>query len=100
MYPFWNNPCYVWNLPPGKSGDKFYKENYTMEVYSKDLGKKVYDVAENYADWKPPKKMKKIPAMKGSSEELLGGDSDVLTDDERKLPIKQQEKILKERSKK
>jgi hypothetical protein len=99
MHLFGRNPCYVWNLPPGKSGDKFYRENYTMEAYSKNLKKQVYDLVSRYSDWRPPKKVKKIPAIKGPGQELIGGEAEELTDEEKKLPLKEQEKILKERRK-
>ena len=97
MYPFWKNPCYTWNLAPGKAKDKFYSENYTMEVYAKNLKQKVYDLVSSYSSWKPPKKVKKIPAIKGPGVELIGGEAEGLTDEEKKLSIKEQEKILEQK---
>lgn len=100
MYLYWKNPCYIWNLPPGKAGDKFYNKNYNMEVYAKNLREQVYDVVKNFSEWKPPKKITKIAAMKGAGQELIGGNSDeLLTEEEKKLPIAEQEKILERKQK-
>ncbi|OGR85320.1 MAG: hypothetical protein A2901_04570 [Elusimicrobia bacterium RIFCSPLOWO2_01_FULL_54_10] len=99
MYPFWKSPCYVWNLPPGSSKDEFYEKNYTLSAYSDNLRDQVYNLVQNLSEWRPPKTARKISAMKGSGQELIGGESDLLTDEERKLPIKQQEKILENRRK-
>lgn len=94
MYSHWQNPCYEWSLPADKNSDKFYKENYTLKVYSENLRKKIYDVVGNFSNWKPPKEVKKIPAMKGSGQDLMGGEADELTDEEKALPLDQQMKIL------
>ncbi len=100
MYPFWKNPCYVWNLPPGSSKDLFYGKNFNMAVYSARLRDQVYDmVSSDATSWRPPKKMKKIPAIKGPGQELIGGDAELLTDEEKKLSVKEQERILKQKKK-
>lgn len=97
MYEYWKNPCYVWNLPPGMSQDSFYKENYTMKTYSDNLVKKVYDLVERYSKWRPPEQVTKIPAIRGRGEELIGGEAEDLTDEEKQLPLFEQEKILEKR---
>ena len=101
MYEQWKNPCVLWSLPPGGlAKDKFYKDNYTTKVYAENLKNNVYDLVKVFADWKPPRNLKKIPAIRGSGQELIGGGSeDLLTDEEKKLPIKKQEKLLKKRIK-
>lgn len=99
VYPYWKNPCYVWNLPPELSKDKFYNENYTMKVYSENLRKKVYLLVSELSGWKPPKQVEKIPAIKGSGKELIGGEAEELTDEEKALPLAKQEKILEKRRK-
>lgn len=99
MYEHWKNPCYEWDFPPGKAKDKFYKDNYTMRVYSKNLSAQVYDILKNFSAWKPPKTLKTIPAIKGKGQELIGGDADELTDQEKALPISVQKKILEQRRK-
>lgn len=99
MYIYWKNPCYTWNLPPGKAKDDFYSKNYTMQVYAENLREKVYDLVKEYNNWKPSKQVKKIPAMKGSGKELIGGEAEELTDDEKKLSISEQEKIIEKRKK-
>ncbi len=98
MYPFWKSPCYIWNLPAGSLKDPFYAKNYNMSKYSKNMADNIYALlSESLSEWKPPKQTKKIPQMKGPGQELIGGESDTLTDEERKLPIQEQEKILKKR---
>ena len=98
MYQFWTNPCYVWNLPPGTAKDKFYNENYTMGVYANNLRKMAYDLLSHYSEWKPPKYVKRIPVIKGPGQELIGGEAEeFLTDEERKLPLWEQERILEKR---
>lgn len=99
MYEHWKNPCFVWNLPPGMAQDNFYKENYTMKSYSENLSKKVYDLVERYSRWKPPKQVTQIPAIRGKEVELIGGEAEELTDEEKLLPIFEQEKILEKRKK-
>ena len=100
MYPFWKSPCYVWSLPPGSREDPFYSKNYNMAVYAGHLKEKIYElVSTDASQWRPPKKVKKIPAIKGPGQELIGGDSEILTDEEKKLSITEQEKILKQRKK-
>ncbi|OGR53676.1 MAG: hypothetical protein A3I11_03460 [Elusimicrobia bacterium RIFCSPLOWO2_02_FULL_39_32] len=99
MYSNWKNPCYLWNLPPGKGSDPFYNKNYNMQVYSQNLKKDIVELVKSFENWKPPKKPKKIPAIKGSGQEIIGGEADLLTDEERKLSIEEQEKILKNRVK-
>lgn len=99
MYPFWKNPCYVWNLKPGTVKDEFYSKNYNMSVYARNLQDEIYELTSGLAEWRPPKKVKKISVMKGQGQELIGGESDQLTDEERKLPIQEQEKILKKKKK-
>ncbi|OGR87294.1 MAG: hypothetical protein A3A86_08495 [Elusimicrobia bacterium RIFCSPLOWO2_01_FULL_60_11] len=97
MYPFWQNPCYVWNLPPGTSKDEFYGSNYNMSVYSRKLRDQVYELAQDLSGWRPPRKTKAIPAMKGPGKELIGSDVDLLTDEEKKLPKKEQEMLMEKR---
>lgn len=99
MYSYWDNPCYVWNLPPGKADDEFYNKNYNMKIYSENIKKEIYKLARKFRKWKPPKKVRRIPKMKGAGVELVGGEASGLTDEERNLPIEDQEKILKKRSK-
>lgn len=99
MYPYWKNPCYMWSLPPGKANDPFYRENYTMKIYSDNLAKQVYALMEEMSSWKPPKDVKKIPVMKGKGVELIGGESELLTDEEKALPISEQQKILEKKRK-
>jgi hypothetical protein len=100
MYLYWKNPCYVWNLPPGKAKDKFYNKNYNMEAYAKNLKEQVYDLVKDFSHWSPPKKVKKIATMRGPGQELIGGGADdLLTDEEKKLPLAEQEKILQRKQK-
>lgn len=99
MYPLWKNPCYVWNLPPGSVKDPFYGKNYNMAVYSRNLTNQVYELVNHISEWRPPKKEKKIPVMKGPGQEIIGGAAELLTDEEKKLSTEEQEKILKMRRK-
>lgn len=99
MYPYWKNPCYVWNLPPGTAKDEFYNKNYNTAAYSKNLREQIYELAQNLSEWRPPRKAKKIAAMKGPGQELIGGGDEILTDEEKKLPIAEQQKILESRRK-
>lgn len=101
MYSYWKDDlCYEWNLPPEKSKDKFYGKNYTMRVYAKNLKKQVYELISIFGGWKSPKKLMKIPAMKGPGQELIGeGIDEMLTDKEKKLSVEEQEKIYEKRSK-
>ncbi|OGR96914.1 MAG: hypothetical protein A2902_00770 [Elusimicrobia bacterium RIFCSPLOWO2_01_FULL_64_13] len=101
MYPFWKNPCYGWNLPPGTSADPFYKDNYAMAVYSKNMSEEISKLADSLKKWKPPKKVRKIPVMKGPGQVLIGGETnELLTDDELNLPVSEQEKILEKKVRK
>lgn len=100
MYEHWKNPCFVWNLAPGTSKDAFYKENYNMQVYAENLVKDIYEVAKRYDGWKSPKNLQKIPAIRGAGYEYIGGEADTLTDEEKQLPMDQQEKLLEKRRKK
>lgn len=99
MYPFWKSPCYVWNLPPGSLKDPFYSKNYNLAVYSDNLQENVYELVSDLSNWRPPKKVKRIFEMKGRGQELVGGEAELLTDEEKKLPVEEQEKILKKRQK-
>lgn len=100
MFQYWTNPCYVWNLPPGSAADPFYGKNYRADIYSKNLIRQVYDHMQDYlSNWKPPKKTKRIAQMKGPGQELVGEAAESLTEEERALPIDQQEKILNARRK-
>lgn len=99
LYDHWKNPCYEWNLAPGKSSDPFYKENFNTREYAKNLQKLVYETVSKYDGWKSPAKLMKIPAMKGAGQELMGVEAETLTDDEKKLPIDEQEKLLEKRRK-
>ncbi len=99
MFDYWKNPCFEWNLSPGKSKDPFYKENFSAKEYARNLEKLVYETVDDYGGWKSPAKLMKIPAMRGAGQELMGAEAETLSDDERKLPIEQQEKILEKRRK-
>lgn len=97
MYLYWKNPCYQWTLPPGKRADSFYKDNYTMSVYADNMKEKVFPIIKDLENWSPPKKEKKIPAIKGPGQETIGGATEQLTSDELKLPLEEQDKILRQR---
>ena len=99
MYPFWKNPCYAWSLPPGTSRDPFYSVNYNMSAYAQNLRERVYTLVGRASGWRPPKKAKKIAAMKGPGQELIGGEAELLTDEEKKLSIEEQEKEEKQKKK-
>ncbi len=100
MYDYWKNPCFEWNLSPGKANDAFYKDNYNTREYAKNLSKLVYETVDDYGGWKSPSKLMKIPAMRGAGQELMGEEADTLTNEEKKLPIEEQEKLLEKRRKK
>ncbi len=100
MFQHWSNPCYAWNLPPGTATDAFYGKNYRADIYAKNLSQQVYDFMQDYlTKWRPPKKTKRIPLMKGSGQELYGEAAETLTEQERTLPLDQQEKLLNSRRK-
>ncbi len=97
MYDYWKNDCFSWILPPGTGQDPFYSQNYNMKKYAETLRNDVYQMIEDMRKWAPPKLVKQIPIMKGSGIELIGGGSDDLTDEQRKLSIAEQNAILKKK---
>ncbi len=99
LFDLWKNPCYEWSLAPGTANDAFYKDNNTTKVYADNLSKQTYEAVSAFDGWKSPKKLMKIPAIRGAGQELIGAEADSLTDDEKKLSIEEQEKLLKKRKK-
>jgi len=82
--------------PTVKSTDPFYKEKLLHGRLRQNLKTQLLELVKPYGDWKPPKKPKLIPAMKGSGHELIGGESREPHRRGKKLPLKEQEKLLKE----
>ena len=98
MYEGWKNPCIAWSLPAGGAQkDAFFKENYNTKIYAKNMGAKIYKEMSFLNAWKAPAKGQKIPLMKGSGEEILIEGSEELTDEERQLPLAEQEKLIHQR---
>lgn len=98
MFPYKDDTCYLWSLPPGMAQDPFYSQNYRMDIYSKNMAENVYQLLDYMKKWTPPAKGMVVPKMKGAGEELISSEADeLLSEKELDLPIEEQRTLIEKR---